>query len=109
MQDDYAVMTCASLMDEIWVPSKWHRSVFLQFLQSFGFTTPEIIVVPESVDTSLFDPRLEPSRRHESLLCDNSTRTCPAFNRPFEFLSIFKWEYRKGWDILLDAYWSAFA
>ena len=26
----------------------------------------------------------------------------------FEFLSIFKWEYRKGWDILISAYWNAF-
>jgi len=26
----------------------------------------------------------------------------------FEFLSIFKWEYRKGWDLLLNAYWTAF-
>ena len=23
-------------------------------------------------------------------------------------MSIFKWEYRKGWDILLKAYWAAF-
>lgn len=26
----------------------------------------------------------------------------------FVFLSIFKWEYRKGWDALLNAYWNAF-
>ena len=23
-------------------------------------------------------------------------------------MSVFKWERRKGWDVLLDAYWSAF-
>ena len=26
----------------------------------------------------------------------------------FTFLSVFKFEYRKGWDVLLSAYWSAF-
>ena len=30
-----------------------------------------------------------------------------ADNR-FEFLSVFKWERRKGWDVLLEAYWRAF-
>ena len=24
------------------------------------------------------------------------------------FLALFKWEYRKGWDLLLDMYFSAF-
>jgi len=28
--------------------------------------------------------------------------------RPFTFFSVFKWERRKGWDLLLDAYWSEF-
>jgi hypothetical protein len=29
--------------------------------------------------------------------------------RPFRFISTFKWEPRKGWDILLEAYLSAFS
>jgi hypothetical protein len=28
--------------------------------------------------------------------------------RPFRFISTFKWEARKGWDILLEAYLAAF-
>jgi hypothetical protein len=28
--------------------------------------------------------------------------------RPFRFISTFKWEARKGWDILLEAYLTAF-
>ena len=29
--------------------------------------------------------------------------------RPFRFLSVFKWEQRKGWDLLLRAYWAEFS
>ena len=32
----------------------------------------------------------------------------PKEKRRFVFYSSFKWEYRKGWDLLLDAYWSVF-
>jgi len=27
----------------------------------------------------------------------------------YRFLSVLKWEYRKGWDLLLDAYWDEFS
>ena len=39
------------------------------------------------------------------------TRPCclPASPRPARFLSAFKWEPRKGWDVLLEAYLSEFA
>ena len=28
--------------------------------------------------------------------------------RPYTFFSVFKWEWRKGWDVLLLSYWKAF-
>jgi len=28
--------------------------------------------------------------------------------RSYAFLSVFKWEWRKGWDVLLNAYWGEF-
>ena len=28
--------------------------------------------------------------------------------RPFCFFSVFKWEWRKGWDVLLSADWDEF-
>jgi hypothetical protein len=31
-----------------------------------------------------------------------------GLKRPFRFISTFKWEPRKGWDILLEAYITAF-
>lgn len=32
-----------------------------------------------------------------------------AVRQPFRFISTFKWEQRKGWDILLQAYLTAFS
>ena len=42
------------------------------------------------------------SRHRGSKGSSNSTR------KPFRFISTFKWEARKGWDILLEAYLTAF-
>ncbi len=30
-------------------------------------------------------------------------------DNPYTFFSVFKWEIRKGWDVLLKAYWDEFA
>lgn len=114
--DEFSVTSCASMVDEIWVPTAWHATAFKNIMQSQGFKTfPSIAVIEEAVDTSLFDPSPD---------CDN----CPGADsyadsdpypssglwlrydkeHPFVFLSVFKWEYRKGWDVLLDSYWNAF-
>ena len=123
LQDDYSVLTCASLVDEIWVPTKWHQIVFENILKSFGFSAPMIAIIPEAVDTTLFDPSLVPTNRFIKFRSNNSNELIESIEsngsnnfieftqmQPiiFEFLSIFKWEYRKGWDILLNAYWIAF-
>jgi glycosyltransferase involved in cell wall biosynthesis len=91
--DEIAVSYCSGIVEEIWVPTEWHKSIFIFALKRFGIPHKSIVVIPEAVDTDLFDPSLSPPR-------DNN----PIFN----FLSIFKWEYRKGWDLLLQAYWDSF-
>jgi hypothetical protein len=111
-----------------------------------GSSIPFIEIVPEAVDTFLFDPnhasikknitsvensgsndksslcRLESNKDVEeqetTVLVDGSTVesetsfypskvTCNGRGK-FTFLSIFKWEHRKGWDVLLKGYWQAF-
>ena len=37
-----------------------------------------------------------------------SSSTTGAATPPFRFLAVFKWERRKGWDALLEAYYSEF-
>ena len=39
---------------------------------------------------------------------DNSGKGRRAAGPPFVFISVFKWEGRKGWDALLEAYLSEF-
>jgi len=132
--NEYAVISCASVVDVVWVPTQWHVGVFNNLLAMASVTGKRIRVVPEAVDTELFDPalvsaeaqetrRLRGSVRHCELrrseaivpgsgdqLLDASSwqrLVCPGETR-FEFLSVFKWERRKGWDILLRAYFRAF-
>jgi len=54
----------------------------------------KIYVVPEAVDTDLYNPATSPMKVKGV--------------RKYNFLSIFKWEQRKGWDVLLKAYLSEF-
>lgn len=138
--NEYAVLSCSSVVDEIWVPTQWHVEVMQNLLAFASVTGKRISVVPEAVDTSLFDPALVsegakqaksrrvspcvilPSRSNQNVLDTSidisglgddtslvSQRiACPSGTK-FEFLSIFKWERRKGWDVLLEAYWRTFS
>lgn len=135
--DEYAVLHCAARMDELWVPTEWHKKIFQRLLTQQGSASsiPHITVIPEAVDTTLFRPdfvRTGPTRSivgtDRDFLVDGTRTFNPDVDRifvhkkctfvgddvecsgdhRFEFLSVFKWEYRKGWDVLLDAYWAAF-
>jgi glycosyltransferase involved in cell wall biosynthesis len=127
------VLDCSRMVDELWVPTPWHRALFA----AQGVDVSKIYVVAEAVDTALFDPAaaiaapLVPAAQGEesddtrkSTLvrgatpndqcvergegCGAGATATAASSGMFVFLSVFKWEYRKGWDILLQAYWSAF-
>lgn len=105
-------------MDEVWVPSEFMKSIF----EKGG--VHNVHVVGESVDTAFFRPI--PSVRSDANCAleddmSNSLRVSrdrvikevfephPRFGSQVDiFLSIFKWEMRKGWDILLDAYLHSF-
>ena len=110
-------------MDEVWVPTDFHRDVFAR-----GGVVPEkLVVVPEPVDVDFFDPakvgtlmfprsegagaaleetELEGAALEETEL---SGRREGQRRRQFRLLSVFKWEDRKGWDVLLRAYFLEFA
>ena len=55
---------------------------------------------------------LDPYRVARSSSADggdrSSTVQAAQGSRPYAFLSVFKWEWRKGWDVLLNAYWGEF-
>jgi len=84
------------LMSEIWVPTDFHVSSFAKS----GVNPDKLVVIPESVDVDEFDPNRTQPLSH--------LPGYPETRNAFKFLSIFKWEARKGWDILVRAFFEEF-
>lgn len=76
--------------DEIWVPSYFNLETFARS----GVAEEKLHVLQEGVDTEHFRPDTQPLKF--------------SGTRGFNFLSVFDWEKRKGYDILLRAYCSEF-
>jgi len=182
------VLACAHAANEVWVPTEFHKALFVHALTEIEDSNPmscggggsggsrvleKVVVVPEGVDSTLFVPGPKQRRRFQALLSSNNNRNaiapgscggvgthsadsiddaagdiydnrstgrsdsgdCSSGNDDadaddvdaddvdadndddggagggvdFAFFSVFKWERRKGWDLLLDAWWEAFA
>lgn len=79
-------------MDEVWVPATFNRDTFI----NAGVNPAKLQVIPFGLDTNIYDPaRVTPLDIPEK--------------QGFTFLSVFQWSKRKGWDVLLKAYLSAFS
>ena len=87
-----AWVSACNQMDEVWVPSQFNLETFA----ASGVERDKLQVVPEAVDEQVFSPAL-----HQPLPLPHRA----AFN----FLSIFEWSSRKGWDVLLAAYLREFS
>jgi hypothetical protein len=99
------VPKCNTLVDEIWTPSQFNVETFA----GSGVVRSKLNVMPESVgiffkktckvystDTFIYNPAV--------------TKPMKISNKKdFNFLSVMKWEKRKGWDILLTAYFTEFS
>lgn len=84
------VLKCNS-MDEVWVPSSFNRVTFAQS----GVDERKLMVMPLGVDEARFFPSAQP--------LDLPGR------RGFNFVSVFEWVPRKGYDLLLRAYFEEFS
>lgn len=87
------VTACNTKVDEVWVPSQFHVDEFIKA----GVHKNKIVRIPEATDVYLWDPDIVEPLPIEKLDKEN-----------FNFLSVFKWEPRKGWDVLLKAYFEEF-
>jgi glycosyltransferase involved in cell wall biosynthesis/tetratricopeptide (TPR) repeat protein len=85
-------VTRCNLMDEVWVPSKFNVETFA----AAGVECEKLFVMPEAADEQEFDPA-----RHQPLPLPDRAR--------FNFLSVFEWSTRKGWDVLLTSYFREFS
>ena len=83
-------------MDEIWVPSQFHLGTFTKD----GPLDTKLNVLGEPVDTDFFNPTTAGKNFRFPDLDKNKDK--------IKFLSVFKWEKRKGWDVLLKAYFNEF-
>ncbi len=76
--------------DEIWVPSHFNLETFA----AAGIPRQRLHILQEGIDTNHFRPGMEPLK-------------IPG-TRGFNFLSVFDWQMRKGYDVLLRAYCAEF-
>jgi len=76
--------------DEVWVPSEWNKQTFMN-----SGLNREINVMPLGVDVELYRPQ------EQQVYWSTGTKR-------FTFLSVFNWNWRKGFDVLLKAYARAF-
>ncbi len=83
------VITCNN-MDEIWVPTQFNVETFT----AAGVNRNKLFVIPQGIDSDRFSPDVIP-------------RDWPD-KKGFNFLSVFVWQDRKGWDVLLKAYLTKF-
>lgn len=79
-------------MNEIWVPSRFNIDTF----SNNRVERNKLYAVPEPMDVYSYDPDIV------SPLA-GFTRT-----KDFYFLTAMKWEKRKGWDLLIKAYFKEF-
>jgi len=80
-----------NLCDEIWVPTHYGKTIFEQ-----SNVHPPIRVIPLGVDVERYKPGLEPFKFGMAL-------------KGFRFISVFRWSYRKGYDVLLRSYLEEFS
>jgi len=80
-----------NLFDEIWVPTRFAEKLFKQ-----NGVHPPIRIMPLGVDVNRYTPARKTFDFGQEL-------------NQFVFLSVFKWGYRKGYDILLKAFMEEFS
>lgn len=89
LSDSY--ISAINKADLIWVPSRWGKAT----LERHGIPSSQVEVIPEGVKSSIFHPYARAFARREK-------------NDKFRFLIIGKFEARKGYDKLLEAFRKVF-
>lgn len=84
-------LECCTAYSEIWLTSEWSASILRQHIKD-----KPIYTVITGVDTELYTP--------EGPRFDFKPKI-----KDFVFVSVFGWNYRKGYDVLLKAYFDEFS
>lgn len=103
--DEEWVRRC-NMMDEVWVPTAFHKGVF----QRSGVAANKLTVIPEPVDTAFFDPAgAEALQLPQGQSVFGRSVDKQEAKMYYNFVSVFKWEERKAWKLLLEAYLREFS
>eukprot|EP00759_Apiculatamorpha_spiralis_P038275 PhF_6_TR37596/c1_g1_i1/m.55818 len=113
--EEVKILNNDSVVDFVLVPAKFWQNVYEQS----GVRASKIYVLPESLNTRMYTPvpwdmkpdlkQLITPWRHQVGRGQSLNDVVPPSDRRNEwtvFLSIFKWEMRKGWRYLLEAYFT---
>jgi glycosyltransferase involved in cell wall biosynthesis len=92
--------TCNRYADAIFTPTNWNKKVF----EKGGIKKP-IHVVPLGINPELYHTNV----RKASITCKELPSGKMVTKLPkFNFITLFGWSYRKGIDVLLNAYFDKF-
>ncbi|CAM0950902.1 unnamed protein product [Alopecurus aequalis] len=97
-------------MDAVWVPTEFHVSTFVKS----GVDPSKVVKLVQAVDVAFFDPAKHvafplPIGFSAMAPDDSASNPVSSNGKGFVFLSVFKWEQRKGWDVLLRAFLEEFS
>lgn len=87
-----------NLANEIWTPTNYGKKI----LENSGIHVP-VFVMPLGVDVDRYCPQ-----KSTFDFLNLSEETTDYLNNSFVFISVFRWSYRKGYDILLKAFMEEF-
>lgn len=96
------VHICNTHYDACWTPTEYYKNA----MEESGCTVP-VRVMPIGVDEIYKKENI-----HDHLELNykvfSKKRPCPEKPSGFKFLSVFRWNYRKGGDVLIKAFLRAF-
>ena len=81
---------CLNMYNEIWTTSDYCKEVIERYIDK------KVLVIPNSIDDRSYNNDVEPYQFEPPL-------------KPFVFVSVFGWSYRKGYDALLRAFLEEFS
>ena len=96
-----------TVVDFIWIPSEFNKQSFI----TGGVNSSKLEVLPELIDLTHFDPETISHKSYSTSSFQSTGLVSPdTLPNPakFNFLSVFKWEARKNWGTLLQAFYDEF-
>lgn len=97
-KEDLDRMKSSEWIDELWVPSRFVKIIYVQN----GIHPNKIRIIPEPLNIDIYNEDIKPYKQLPSK--NRKKGLIKVTKKTFKFLSVFKWEPRKGVDILLKAF-----